>query len=265
MVNCPDCGEDYTQLSQHWRLSSCSTPDLTDRQIEILTGLMLGDGRLVRKDGRKPYFSVSNTAKNFLEWFDNEMGVLGQGVRKHGEPEEEHHSQPYTCSTRSHEGLSRFTKWYDSDVDVISEVDLTPLVAKCWYVSDGTILKPDKKRPTARITSRKTDEKKEKMRKLFVEQGFSPTWSNTQLFFDAGDTEKLLEWMGEPLPGFQYKFPDPPELDKTYSAPEKRQWTDKNEFERLRYEEEMSYADMANKWDCSTATVHKWDRKHGFV
>jgi len=265
MVECQSCGRSFSQLSQHWRLSDCSRPRISSRQWDILTGLMLGDARLVSKQGRNPYISVSNTKKELLKWFDDKMGVLATGVREHSEPEEEHHNQAYTCSTRTHPSFEVFEDWYEDSVKKPPVVELTPMIAKCWYVSDGTILTPDHARPTARLTSRKPDDVKDKMKKMVEDAGFTVKWSSTQLFFKADETEKFLNWMGEPLPGFNYKFPEPPELENTYSEPSVRQWTDKEKFRKLRYDKSKSYESMAEEWDCSTATVHRWDRKHGFV
>jgi len=43
MVQCPQCGEDYNQLSQHWNGNSCEWESFTKKQDEIIQGLLLGD------------------------------------------------------------------------------------------------------------------------------------------------------------------------------------------------------------------------------
>lgn len=264
MAECHQCGGKYQQLSKHWISSDCSFLKFSNRQWEILEGLMYGDARLVNKDGRNCYVSVSNTKKEFLKWFDREMGVLSTGVKEHGEPSE-NEVQAYTCSTRTHPDLDEFLSWYNQSVKKPPEKELSPLSLKCWYVCDGTVNVDENRRPTARISSRKSDEVKERFRKIFVYHGFDPTWSYSHLVFNCDETEKLLDRMGEPLPGFQYKWPESPDLDNSYSMPTERQWKDRDLFYEKRYEESMSYDKISDLWDCSTATVHRWDRKHGFV
>lgn len=265
MVSCPSCEKEYKQLSEHWRQSGCNYPEITERQWRILEGMMLGDARLVSKKNRIPYLELSNTKKEFLEWFDAEMGCMSTGVREHGKPLEDHHKQAYVCSTRTHPSFSYFNSWYKSGEKKPPYVELDRLKMMCWYCSDGCVNTSEKRRPTARLSSRKPDVVKQRMKKMIEDIGFNPTWSYSHLVFTADETERLFDWLGEPLPGFRYKFPEPPDLDRTYSAPSTKQWTDKETYYELRYEKEYSYRKMADLWDCSTATIHRWDRKHGFT
>jgi len=264
METCHNCGCKFSQLSQHWRRSDCPQPQLTQKQWDILNGLMLGDARLVDKKGRKPYISVSNTSQKFLQWFNNIMGQLTTGVKEHREKQKEHHAQLYYCNTRTHSEFNKFSSWYQGSTKKPPKIEFNPLVVKCWYVSDGTVATPDHARPTVRFCSRKSENVKENMREPFLEFGFSPTWSGSQLVFDASESRRLLEWMGDPLPGFTYKWPSEPDIENTYSMPDKRQWKDKEEFYSLRYEQDFTYSEMAEKWDCSISTVHKWDEKYDF-
>ena len=41
MVQCPQCGEDYNQLSQHWNGNSCEWESFTKKQDEIIQGLLI--------------------------------------------------------------------------------------------------------------------------------------------------------------------------------------------------------------------------------
>jgi len=264
MVECHSCGESYSQLSQHWRQSSCDRPNITEKQWQILKGLMFGDGRLVSKDERNPYISLSNTKEEFVQWFDRQMGTLTTGVTEKTTEDKKNWSTVYVCSTRTHPEFRLFDSWYDSGSVQPPKVDYTPLLVKCWYVSDGTVSTSSDSRPIVRFCSRKAEGVKQKMRDGFLEHGFNPTWSSTQLVFNADESRRLLTWMEDPLPGFDYKWPDDPELKNTYSMPEERPWQDVERFQHLRYEKGLSYSEMADEWDCSTSTVHKWDERHDF-
>jgi hypothetical protein len=47
---CPDCGESFKSVGHHWRYSPSHRPDITSKQKEILTGLVMGDGIVHFKD-----------------------------------------------------------------------------------------------------------------------------------------------------------------------------------------------------------------------
>lgn len=80
---CPQCGNWYKGIGVHWaRSSSCSYPELTERQNDIINGLLLSgaggfSGNL--SDGEL-HFIVHSTNRELLDWLDDEFGIISKGV-----------------------------------------------------------------------------------------------------------------------------------------------------------------------------------------
>jgi len=74
---CPYCGQWYSQINSHWNQSECQYPSISPYKIELIKGMVLGDGSMHTNVGN---FRAYNTNKMFLEWLDKELGWLTSGV-----------------------------------------------------------------------------------------------------------------------------------------------------------------------------------------
>jgi endogenous inhibitor of DNA gyrase (YacG/DUF329 family) len=150
---CPECALAYDSLGSHWSLSDCSPPELTQRQREILTGVVMGDGHVAVSD-TAPYVVLTGVRREFIKWFSDEMGVFSRGVREgstddelleralaHGggfATEDSEFRDQYTAHTCVSEVFQPWREWYGKDGKQFpTELDFTSLVAKVWYVCDG--------------------------------------------------------------------------------------------------------------------------------
>jgi hypothetical protein len=61
-------------------------------------------------------------------------------------------------------------------------------------------------RPRIEIKARNEREREDFLVSLFEDVGFSPLYKRHELRFTCDETERLVEWMGDPLPGFEYKW-----------------------------------------------------------
>jgi len=149
-VECPECGEKYKQLGQHWT-GSCSAPQLTKQQYDIVVGLLMGDGNL-RRNGKNPHIKIVMISPNYLEYLDEMFGCLGTGIRLtqtaaesakrnrdsgfSPNAKEENYSDLYQWRTRSLPELHDFN-WYKTGKKVWPEdIELTPTVLKHLYCGD---------------------------------------------------------------------------------------------------------------------------------
>lgn len=215
-TECPTCGEDYKSIAHHWRGGTCDFPELSNRQREIIMGMLMGDASIDRSP-TTPRFQVHMTTSACLEWLDRELGPLTSGVKIHYTAEENtERCQPFTegaeCKasyylrTCSHPAFEEFAGWYGAGGKQFPEdLTLTPLMAKCWYVCDGT-LNTNASVPRPRIASINECEREEYLLGLFEEQGFSPSFNYPQIEFPTKGAAEFLDWMGDPIPGFEYKF-----------------------------------------------------------
>ena len=56
------------------------------------------------------------------------------------------------------------------------------------------------------IKARNESDRSDVLVSLFREVGFDPTFERNELRFDRDDTAVLVEWMGDPPMGFEYKW-----------------------------------------------------------
>jgi hypothetical protein len=235
MEVCPNCGKERKNLSRHWYLSSsCEYPNLTEKKKEIISGLLMGDGTLAfwNKD-RNCRLQVKMTNKEFLDYLDDELGIFSNGVsllftgREQAEKSEEafgvnareeNYNDVFVLQTKSVPEMNEFDSWYSKEGKVWPKnIDLTPLVLKYWYISDGS-LDNSAHHKHILISCSSERENKKKVENYFKEKGLpKPSrWNESKrkaggwrasIAFTKSDTEKLFEYMGNPLPGFEYKWP----------------------------------------------------------
>jgi hypothetical protein len=231
-VRCPNCNGKYKMLAAHWsRSSDCEEPSLTDRQNEIATGIFMGDGSMVGPESSRQ-FKVYMNNKKFLEWFDNEMAVFTTGVKKGQTPEyqarmkEKHDSgrgfsfdaedyqQQWFVSGRTVSDLQKFDDWYSGSGGkkvYPDDLELTPLIAKMWYVTDGWLDTTDNDFGYVSISCYNEighNDGGKNIRSLFEDQGFTVHTNETDVFMYKNESEKFFNWVGSPPAGFEYKWPD---------------------------------------------------------
>ena len=225
MATCPSCDEQFERLGLHWWHGTCPYPDIGQERQKILTGLLMGDGSIPRTSGgNSPVFRLPMTNRRFLRWFDDRMGILTTGVsmkktatelaennRETGfspDAKTENYHDMHAVWSRTNpffEDLRQ--RWYpDGSKRFPADLALTPTLAKFWYVSDGYLDVGQWGRPRIEIKARNESDRSDFLVSLFREAGFDPVFNRNELRFDCDDTEALVEWMGDPPAGFEYKW-----------------------------------------------------------
>lgn len=234
-TECLQCGDEFERLGTHWAMSSdCEYPTLTQKQREITTGLLMGDGRICRQEFRNPVISLEMITKEYLQYVDEKFGVLGTGVSITRTAEEsaeqmrninfranaeaKNYSDVYGWYSRTNPEFEEFADWYSTGKKVWPEdIKLTPTVLKHWYCGDGHW---DNSGTNNYIQISMSNELKntDKVDKLFENAGL-PSPNNYRICerkdgtlkcdarFTVSQSKELWEYMGNPLPGFEYKWP----------------------------------------------------------
>lgn len=232
---CTHCGNEYQRIANHWSQSSdCSHPSFTDHQREIITGLLMGDGHISRKDSPNPRVQCNMISENYLQYIDEKFGVFGNGVylgrtaeesakqvRERGfnpDAEAADYSDAYMWRSMSHPELQEFSDWYSTGEKVWPKhIELTPTVLKHWYCGDGNWNNSGTNN-NIRISMSNEVENTDKVDQLFEAAGL-PSPSNYNIserkaggkrcdaVFTVDQSQKLCQYMGEPLPDFEYKWP----------------------------------------------------------
>jgi len=230
---CQQCGNEYQRIAQHWsKGSSCSFPSFTDHQQEIITGLLMGDGCV--NTGSNPRIIVQMISPNYLEYITEKFGVLGNDVSLYKTAEEsakenrdsgfqpnakeENYSDIYWWQSMCHPELQKFADWYRSGKKVWpAGIELTPTVLKHWYCGDGNWDNYDSHN-RIRIAMANEIDNTNKVDQMFRNVGL-PAPSNYTISerkdgskkcsatFTVEQSQQLWEYMGRPLPDFEYKWP----------------------------------------------------------
>lgn len=221
---CPECDGKYKKLGCHWRYNPDHRPSFTDYQRDVITGLLMGDGSLNRSSSN-PHLGVQMITPNYLQYIDQIFGCIGTGVkfsmtaaesaernRDSGlrpTANENDYSDVYRWQTRCHPELHEFN-WYKTGEKVWPEdIELTPTVLKHWYCGDGHWAN-NAQNSCVSIAMSNEMENKDKINKYFRKVGL-PEPSNyigCKAEFTKEQSHKLWEYMGEPLPDFEYKWPE---------------------------------------------------------
>lgn len=212
MAECPECGQSFEALSKHWYYNEEHRPNLSSRQKDIITGLLMGDGSITR-DGSNPRLVVDMCNEEFIKWLADEFGELAINLQS-WEPEREEWNEVWRFQTRRLPELQRWAEWYGTDGKVFPpDVALTPLVLKMWYVSDGDRDYVPRGRDGLRIAMNKERGNEEKIEAYFEDAGL-PTpnsWDHhdgaCRARWGGDDAEELWEYMGDAPEGFKYKWP----------------------------------------------------------
>jgi hypothetical protein len=110
---CPDCGEEYQRLAGHWR-GDCSPPALDDPTRALLTGLLLGNGR-VGGNGPRKHFRLSTRWRPLAKWIYDEFNWFAARLVHLEEPREDGRGpeQRYVVRTHAHPEFGTFRAWYN--------------------------------------------------------------------------------------------------------------------------------------------------------
>lgn len=224
LATCTDCGNHFLEnISEHYYESDCSHPALSEYSIDILTGLMMGDAWYSRENQR---IGIESINKIFLEWLEGELSDIFHSVRQNRTADEmsqksidsgfnqnaskHDYNDTYTLHTINHPELSQFN-WYSCEGEKVYPDDLAlkSSVLKMWYCCDGCLeWSTDRQKASLKITCINESDRFEFIRTKFRDIGFNPNTNKTYgtIRFGRDETERILEYMGEPPKGFEYKW-----------------------------------------------------------
>lgn len=232
-MECPDCEETFEGLGVHWRHNPSHRPDVSDEQLDILTGIMMSDGSIEPRGN--PNISISSVNKEYLTYVDYKLGCLSCGVkfqrtasqsaelsRSSGlsqNAKAENYSDVYRLRTRTHPKFNKYVEWYDeSGKTWPKNIELSPIMLKHYYVCDGSL----DTNPINRVQFSLDNESnhKHKVESIFRSAGFnvnvnvrtrkSGKYSGNErasVRLNKEQTQQFFRYVGEPIRGFEYKWP----------------------------------------------------------
>jgi hypothetical protein len=227
-VTCDGCGNTYQNIGAHWTKTDCERPQFSENQKNIITGLIMGDANIkVQSNNGNNFLRMEMITPTYLYFLDQEFGSLSTGVSfgRNGDKRNEsdtdigdNFSDTYIFRTRSHPYFNKMRdKWYPDGEKVFpNDIRLTPNTLKHWYCNDGSLNRSGSS-PTIRIAATNEYGNSEKIYNIF-EKSDIITPSNIHksdngsksfdICFSVSDSDKLWKYMGNPLPAFEYKWPE---------------------------------------------------------
>lgn len=227
---CPTCGKRYDGLSGHFNNNPEHKPNIDEGDFQLIKGLVMSDAYVRERDSDRPRVVLAMTNKEFLDYLSNELPCLtgevrlkktakevAESTRESGfskKASEDTCKDVYEINFTNKARYKELASWYDTGEKVWPKnLNLTPNVMAGLYIGDGTIRrfrgeKYEGSRPNLVITTTNEIDNEEKIKSYFTEAGFEePTITPPNIVFSADASENLWEYMGEPLPGFGYKWP----------------------------------------------------------
>jgi hypothetical protein len=235
-ILCEQCGNKYKRIGQHWSMGKgCEHSNISQYKKDILTGILMGDGTIGNKDKTNQYIKAAMISPNYLEYVDNKLGWLSTGVKFHISSEEiakkdskrgfntnakaENYSDQYVLTTRSHPFITSLTDWYSTGEKVWpDDIELTPTVLKHWYIGDGYYDNNGSNNYIS-IAMANEIENMDKVFNYFSSVGLPEPYdyfissrkngsNRCHVEWTVEGSQKLFQYMGEPLPDFEYKWPE---------------------------------------------------------
>jgi len=221
---CKQCGKKFKNISLHWASNkNCDYRPLTNRQKEISKGMLMGDAYINIQSGANGMLRAKMINKNFLQWLDKELEPFSSNLETYMTAQEsfdsaserfensvtsvDNYSEIYEYRSCRHPYFTELRDWYkDGKKRFPENIELTPLSAKILMCCDGRVSHKNGKR--VNIYSVNEKDRPEYLKSLLDQ--FNPVWveSSSSIRIGASDYDEFFEWVGQPLPGFEYKWGD---------------------------------------------------------
>lgn len=194
---------------------------ITNEQKDILKGILMGDAWIDRKENKSARLKIESINKEFLDWLEDALGdivcskgkkstakELAEKNRKYGYTvNEENYNDIYILRTRSMKYFNELHTWYDSGEKRFPKMELTPTILKMWYVCDGSF--SNSSYPVVYSSNEK--DRKKFILDMFKDTKLNPSFHNGGggvIQFKTSESDAFFEYIGEPIPGFEYKWPE---------------------------------------------------------
>lgn len=231
---CPECDTWFKSIGIHWSQSSCDPPTLTQFQRDVAIGVTMGDGSVYRSNSNHARLDVGMTSRPYLEYLNNVFEPFSNGVTFKQSAEEcatdlrergfspnaqaEDCKDMYRMTTTHVPEFDFLAEWYETGEKVFpADIELTPTVLRHWYAGDGTLRQTGNTRHMEIAMANEVD-RRDRIESLFNAVGIDVgRWDITErtdgsrrcsAVFSRDQSDELLAYMGYPVPGFRYKWPD---------------------------------------------------------
>ncbi len=196
------------------RNNKSHTPKIifTDRQIEVLTGCLLGDGHL-SKIRSNSYFSYTSNIENHIKFVYNEFNKYMNDIRFINYYDKRTNKTYYRYITNSilNETFTDLRqKWYPNGKKIIpNNIKLTSTVCLFWYIGDGGLIQNYKKKKTSYLKLSTQCFNEDDIDNILIPQlqQFNAYRYNKLIFIPKINVDNFLSFIGDcPIPEYECKW-----------------------------------------------------------
>lgn len=216
-VTCHQCGNEFGQIALHWNGKQCEWPEFTDKQMEMMCGLLMGDAD-IKSGTNGSIFRLRMTNKQFLEWVSTKLSPLSRGVFMSETSDSQKESalrggldgvsdsstfkNLYGVRTVTHKQIDELSGWYDSGQKRYPNT-MTGEMLRMWYVTDGW-----NHNDSMRIRCKQQSDRFDKVISLLdsIDITAIADESHGTIRITSEDSTEFFNSTEAP-PGFEYKWP----------------------------------------------------------
>ena len=237
---------------------------LTNIQLEVINGALLGDGHLTKAEKRNSQFSYTSKIKSHVEYVFNYLNdyITNEDIKKYSYFDKRTNKTYTRYSARTQLNIT-FTKlknlWYCNNIKIIpNNIILTPLTCLIWYLGDGSLNHNDKfiKLSTNCFTYEELNEIIIPQMKIFNAKLTKTDKNQYFIYIPHLKVKQFLDYIGEcPFEEYKYKWNYIEYKNKKYENNEVK--NHKNlvpEFIKL-YKEGFTYYAIAKKYNIEPNAV----------
>lgn len=227
-MKCPYCesNSDYSNLGNHWR-QSCGYPEPSD--VEVFDGLLMGDGCLKHSQNSNDRLGnqsmeVVSINEEFIDYLYEEYSPFftEPKVRRTAEESAEQAIQSevvsspqgstfrtqYRIVSRAIPFFNRYDGWKSSgEKRWPADIEFSPTRLKYLYIADGGLSwNKDSKSSRSQITSTNESSQLDRIKDTLEELDIACSTYDDRVMMKSSSTNKFLNYLGEPVPGFEYKW-----------------------------------------------------------
>lgn len=255
MVTCPVCesDKDFERIGVHWA-RACTFPHPSPAEQSLFVGMWLA-GASTEWTHTHPLLRKRSHRVEPLRWVAAEAGVWTSSLTEYrgvttndfvlSDGEEQRHRRDWRWTSVSCPWLEHLV---DADVANLGD-QFTPLAARILLSFKGS--------QTATIL-RISHPEAEALRELVQDHGFDVSVTqrdgrSNAVQFGVDAARAFVEWIGNPIPGFEDKF----DVESIRATGEVPPWQDREALADL-CDRGLTAAEIQAELDCSAQVLYKW-------
>jgi len=188
--------------------------DLSDKLSDLLEGELLGDGYIRMPGSRSAQYTHSSKYGEYLIWLSKTFADLGleQVGKINRYWSEKDNALGYRYASKSYpELVPTRQRWYPNGRKIVpKDLILTPIMARQWFIGDGSLHNQTKKRSDINFSTNDFDKASiDYLLKELRGNGFKVNYwpSDNKIGMSAHSVIDFLDYIGPcPIDCYQYKW-----------------------------------------------------------